>query len=199
MKHFLGVKKIGHGGTLDPLATGLLIIGINQKTKTLNQFLLENKKYQAIIELNKKTTTADAEGKLITTQDVVINLAQLTNVINYFNGLEYYQTPHQFSAVKVNGKKLYQYARTEKSVIITPRKVKIFQLKLIAFNFPYIEIELEVSKGFYVRSFAEDLATKLNTVAYLKKLVRTKCHNFVLTDETLDVMKLKKSLKKENT
>ncbi|MDQ0513660.1 tRNA pseudouridine55 synthase [Mycoplasmoides fastidiosum] len=195
LKHFLGVKKIGHGGTLDPLAEGLLIVGIDEATKQLDQYLTDAKIYQAVIGLNQKTKTADQEGEVIEQRDVVVELKQIQTIINHFNGLEYNQTPHQFSAIKVNGKKLYEYARAEKPVEITPRKVKIHQLKLLEFSFPDLTVELEVSKGFYVRSFAEDFAAKLNTVGYLKKLVRLGCKGFSLTADTLNIMRLKKSLK----
>lgn len=177
------------------MASGLLIVAINDKTADLHQFLNEAKTYRAVIEFNTRTDTGDGEGKIIATAQTNVTPAALTGALDHFNGLEYFQQPHKFSAVKVAGKRLYEYAREGKNIQINARKVKINTLKLLQFAHPQVHLELNVTKGFYVRSFAEDLAAKLNTVGYLKQLVRTECKGFVLDDGIVNVFKLKKSLK----
>lgn len=195
LKTFLGVKKIGHGGTLDELATGLLIIGIDEKTKELSHFLNHEKSYRATIQLNQKTTTGDLGGEVIATSNHHFSYEQINNVINHFYGLKYDQFPHIYSAVKVNGKKLYEYARKDQSIEITPRKVEIKKITLIEYQPPFVKVDLDVSKGFYVRSFAEDFGEKLNSCACLSQLTRTACAGFYLTAETVNVFDLKKSVK----
>lgn len=178
-------KKVGHAGTLDPNASGVLVIGINEGTKKLSKLILDDKTYISTIQLGIQTDTDDIVGKVIDKQEVPnINLDQINKAIQSFINEEYYQYPPKYSAIKVHGKKLYEYARNNIEVDIKPRLVKI---NLIA-NVKYdklnktIDIELNVSKGFYIRSFARDLAKRLNTIGCVKSLVRTKSGEFRLSD-----------------
>lgn len=196
LKRFLKVKKIGHGGTLDPLASGLLIIGVNHHTKQLNYALNSNKTYCATIQLNQQTTTADREGVVMFSNINVtpIPLSNIVNAINHFNESQYEQTPPQYAAIKINGKKLYQYARNHEQIEIPTRTVQIHHLSLIDYTYPHITLRMEVSKGFYVRSFAQDFSAYLLRYGHLIALERTKTHGFVLSESIIDIEHLKQSL-----
>lgn len=195
LKQFLKVKKINCGETLDLLASGLLIIGINQKIKELSNFLNEPKTYKISIELNKNINNVIDQNKNAILNNNKISLDLLNNTINYFNNLEYYQKPHKLSTAKVAGNKIYKYDHDGKSIQIESRKVKIYNLKLISFVFPFLEMKIKVSKGFHLKCFADDFALKLNTTADLKHFVCIECKNFILNDKTLNIIKLKRSLK----
>lgn len=191
VKKILNVKKAGHTGTLDPMATGILPILIGNYTK-LSKYLIEHDKtYIARIKLGEKTDTGDSEGKVIETKEVKkenLNEENLTNAIKSFLG-EQLQLPPIYSAIKIDGKKLYEYAREGKKVEIPERKIKIYDINLLNFDENALEIEFEVScsKGTYIRVLCENIAEKLETVGYMKSLVRTKVDNFKLENSiTLD-------------
>lgn len=194
LKSFLAVKKIGHGGTLDPLASGILVIGINEHTKELANFLKGKKAYRATIILNQQTTTGDLSGKITNQKKITFSFQQVIRVINKFYNHTYYQKPHPYSAIKVGGKKLYQYARANQQVMINPRLVTIQSISLVDFHHPYLTIDLVVSKGFYVRSFAEDFAFELKTYGCLSQLIRTSCGKFSLNQSIIDIAKLKQTI-----
>ncbi len=184
IKKKFGFKKVGHAGTLDPNATGVLVIGVDNGTKELGTLTLDNKTYIAEIQLGISTDSYDITGKVIEKREVgKINEKNILKIIkeNFLN--DYYQYPPKFSAIKVNGKKLYDYARKNEEVEIKPRLVKINKIN----NFNYdeekkiINIELNVSKGFYIRSFAFDLGEKLQTLGCLKSLCRTASGSFTLS------------------
>ncbi len=181
-RKYKSIKKIGHAGTLDPMATGLLILGINSGTKLLGNLILEDKEYEAEIKFGIQTDTYDAEGKIINKSDAKVSKKQIVDYIDKYKNSTIMQTPPIYSSIKINGKKLYEYARKNEVVEIPKREVKIFLLELISFDEDnqLLKVKLNVSKGFYVRSFANDIGIELNTFAYLTGLNRTKSGNFLL-------------------
>ncbi len=198
VKKILNEKKAGHTGTLDPMATGVLPILIGNYTK-LSKYLIEHDKtYIASIKLGEKTDTGDLEGKVIKTLDVKkekLNNENISKVLNSFVG-EQIQKPPIYSAVKINGKKLYEYAREGKKVEIPERKIKIYSIRLINLNINELEITIEVlcSKGTYIRVLCENIAEKLETVGVMSKLVRTRVNNFKLENAiTLEELEIQKS------
>ena len=182
-KKILKVSKAGHFGTLDPLAEGLLIIGINSGTK-LSKFLLnDEKEYEATIRLGISTDTDDSEGRVITSNNTEISIETLLEILDQFRG-EQTQIPPKYSAIKIQGRKLYDYARKGEEIDIQPRKVTIHFLEILEFEYPIIQIKLKVSKGTYIRSIARDLGHKLGVGAHLTKLVRTGQGDFSLVNAT---------------
>ena len=186
LKKILNQKKAGHTGTLDPMATGVLPILVGETTK-LSKYLVEHKKtYIAVLKLGTSTDTGDTEGKII--EEKKVNIENLTEdkveiVLNEFLGKQI-QTPPIYSAIKINGKKLYEYARNEIEVEIPKREIEIYNIKLIQLdkNEKEIKFEVECSKGTYIRTLCEDIAKKLDTIGYMKSLTRTKVNNFKLED-----------------
>jgi tRNA pseudouridine55 synthase len=175
-------KKVGHGGTLDPLAEGLLILGIGEYTKELNKFLKESiKTYVAEIILGARSTTYDREGQLTRTEFGAgqgnIELEKIKEVVNSFIG-EIEQIPPPFSAVKIKGKPAYLLARKGKKVELKPRKVKIYDIKILDYNWPTLKIEVTCSSGTYIRSLANDIGEKLGCGGYLNDLKRTRINEF---------------------
>ena len=186
LKKILNQKKEGHTGTLDPMATGVLPILVGETTK-LSKYLVEHKKiYIAVLKLGTCTDTGDSEGKII--EEKKVDIENLTKdkvefVLNEFLGKQI-QTPPIYSAIKINGKKLYEYARNGMKVEISKREIEIYNIKLIKLdkNEKEIEFEVECSKGTYIRTLCEDIAKKLDTIGYMKSLTRTKVNNFKLED-----------------
>ncbi|MDE5617539.1 MAG: tRNA pseudouridine(55) synthase TruB [Ureaplasma sp.] len=181
IKHKYHIKKIGHAGTLDPLATGLLILGINEGTKEINNLMLKEKVYLANIVFNYETDTNDNEGKVIAYQKKDIKLDEIIKSINHFKNEIYEQTPPIYSSVKINGVRAYKLARNNKNnIVINPKIVKLIDYKIISFKNNELVIELKTSKGFYVRSFARDLGRSLNNFANLTKLVRIQIGEYTI-------------------
>lgn len=177
-------NKVGHAGTLDPMATGLLVIGYDEGTKLLGNLALDIKQYQVTIKFGVATDTGDATGKIIDKRFCKLTEKLVKPALASFENEQYYQVPHQYSAVKINGKKAYEYARENIHVDIQPRLVTIYGYKVNDFNPNKQELKMtmNVSKGFYVRSFAIDLAKKLDTVAHITELRRTKCGDYKIKD-----------------
>lgn len=178
VKKNLHVSKVGHCGTLDPFATGLLLITVGKSTK-INQFLETlDKEYIATLVLGKRSSTLDTEGEII--EEKEINELSISQINNAFNSLlgEIDQVPPMFSALKVNGKRLYEYAREGKNIERKIRKITIHSLELLEYNHPYITFKVKCSKGTYVRTLGEQIAEKLNTIGYLTYLRRTKVGKF---------------------
>ena len=174
----LNTKKIGHTGTLDPNATGVLPILVGTATK-ISKYLVEHEKtYIATIELGKKTDTGDAEGKIIE-ESILKNIDknQVEEVVKSFLGKQS-QIPPMYSAIKVDGKKLYEYAREGKVVELKAREIEIHDINLIAYKNNEIEFSVRCSKGTYIRSLCEDIAEKLGTIGYMKELQRTSVNQF---------------------
>lgn len=180
VKKILNIKKVGHTGTLDPNATGVLPLLLNQGTK-LSKYLIEHdKEYEVTLKLGIRTDTLDGEGNIIEEKKVNLDkLNQVEEVLNTFIGKQK-QTPPIYSAIKLNGKKLYEYARKGQTVEITPREIEIYGIKLEKINNKNSEIQFKVScsKGTYIRSLCEDIAKKIGTIGYMKELNRTKVGNF---------------------
>lgn len=179
-------NKVGHTGTLDPNATGVLPLLIGKGT-LCSQYLMEHDKiYEAVLKLGIKTDTADSEGNIIEEKEVALSELSDENVAMVLNGFigKQEQMPPMYSAIKVNGKKLYEYARKGQTVEIKPRQIEIYKCELKNINLEEKEICFTVhcSKGTYIRSLCEDIATKLNTVGYMKNLNRTKVGRFDISN-----------------
>jgi tRNA pseudouridine55 synthase len=175
-------KKVGHGGTLDPLAEGLLILGIGEYTKELNKFLKGSiKTYVAEIVLGARSTTYDREGPRTRTEFGAgqgnIEPEKIKEVVNSFIG-EIEQIPPPFSAVKIKGKPAYLLARKGKKVELKPRKVKIYEIKILNYNWPTLRVEVTCSSGTYIRSLANDIGEKLGCGGYLNDLKRIRINEF---------------------
>ena len=176
IKRKLGIKKIkvGHAGTLDPLASGLMIICTGKKTKEISQHQAAEKEYIATLKLGATTPSFDGETEetyFYPTKHISKEL--IISVCNQFIG-EIEQVPPIFSAIKVKGKKLYESARKRNKVEIKPRIIQIYELEIINMELPYIKLRVSCSKGTYIRSFAHDLGKAMNTGAWLCQLQRTK-------------------------
>ena len=174
-------KKVGHCGTLDPLASGVLVLCINKATKALQFITSEDKEYIATITLGKATDTYDLEGKITSEKEYQndLTLKQVEETLKTFLGKQK-QVPPIYSAIKVNGKKLYEYARSGKKVEIEPREIEIFDIDLISISKDMKEIVYKVwcSKGTYIRSLCEDIAERLGTVGFMSGLNRTRVGDF---------------------
>lgn len=187
-------SKVGHTGTLDPNATGVLPLLIGNATKISKYLINHDKEYEAAIQLGKKTTTADIEGEVIEEKEVPEKIyIECENILKSFIGKQK-QTPPAYSAIKVNGKKLYSYAREGKKIEIEPRNIEIYNIELMNINKEEKQISFRVScsKGTYIRSLCEDIADKLGTVGYMKDLKRTKVGDFEIKEAiTIDELKEK--------
>lgn len=172
------IRQIGHTGTLDPFAQGVLPVCIGKATKLI-EYLPNDKAYLATVQFGAKTDTYDLDGKILWKSDKKTTENEILKGLNFFAG-EIKQFPPIYSAIKVNGKKLYDYARDGKSVDIEPRTVTIYKTELKSFDEEkqIAQIYIECSKGTYIRSIANDLGEHLGTGAYLSALVRTKSGKF---------------------
>lgn len=177
----LNIKKIGHFGTLDPLAEGLLICGINRGTKLSERFLNLDKSYFSRIMLGIKTTTDDSEGNIIEEKNIQASEKEILETIKTFVG-ESKQKPPFFSALKHKGKPLYKYAREGKLIEKEPRDIKIYQILDIVIENVFVSFKISCSKGTYIRSIARDLGDKLGCGGHLVELVRLSQGNFELKD-----------------
>ncbi len=173
----LGTKKIGHTGTLDPIASGVLVCVIGKYTKLVNILMSETKEYTAEIKLGIKTDTLDITGNVISKENFSITKESILNVFKLFPK-KYLQTVPLYSSVHVNGKRLYNYARSNIDVTLPKREVTIYNLELISFSNDIITFKVEVSKGTYIRSLIQDICSNLNTIGTMNNLIRTKQGNF---------------------
>lgn len=184
VKRILNVKKAGHIGTLDPLATGVLPVLVGNATK-LSKYLIEHdKEYIATIKLGEKRETGDTEGKIIEEKKVpFLEKKNILKTLKTFEGKQK-QAPHMYSAVKINGKKLYEYARSGEKIEIPLRDIEIYLIELINIDNENYEITFKtlVSKGTYIRVLCEDIAEKIGTVGYMKDLQRTKVDKFDISN-----------------
>ena len=183
VKRIVG-EKVGHTGTLDPNATGVLPILIGQGTKISKYLINHDKVYEVILKLGEKTETADGEGNVIEKKEIpekTWQKEQLEKVLQSLVG-ESKQIPPMYSAIKVKGKKLYEYARKGQTVEVEPRNIRIDQIELLGMDPQKQEIQFRVScsKGTYIRSLCEDIASKLDTVGYMKELNRTVVGEFCI-------------------
>ena len=183
VKKKLNISKVGHTGTLDPNATGVLPILIGKGTKFSKYLINHDKTYEVDLELGKKTDTADIEGKIIEEKNVDEEYIKknLLQVLESFLGKQK-QVPPMYSAIKKNGKKLYEYARAGEKIEIEPRKIEIYKIELIEHNGNNIKFIVSCSKGTYIRSLCEDIAEKLNTLGYMRNLKRIQVGEFNIKD-----------------
>lgn len=176
-------KKVGHAGTLDPNATGVMVIGVNDGTKILGKLTIENKEYIATIKFGYATTTYDSEGEVTFITKNLVDIESIKKIVGFWlNQKDIKQIPPIYSAVKINGKKLYDYARKNIPITIPERTVQLLSADIIDFDKEnqILKIKILVSKGFYVRSFANDLGITLNSCATLIELQRTKSGDFCI-------------------
>ena len=177
-------SKVGHTGTLDPMATGVLPLLIGKGTLCSKYLINHDKIYQAKIQLGQKTDTADAEGEVVEEQEVG-NLSEvgIKEILKTFVGKQQ-QVPPMYSAIKVNGKKLYEYARKGQTVEIQPRQIEIYDIKLMELNKENNQLQFQVScsKGTYIRSLCEDIAKRLGTVGYMCELNRVQVGDFNISN-----------------
>lgn len=176
-----GTKSIGHIGTLDPMATGVLVCLIGKYTKLGSIMVNHDKEYIATFKLNVLTDTLDIEGKVLKTDDKKISLEDMNGAIEHFNGLTYMQEVPIYSAVKVNGKKLYDYARSNEDVILPKKEVTIYKLELVSFE-DEVKIKCKVSKGTYIRALIRDICAYLGTYGVMTDLVRTKLGDYDISN-----------------
>ena len=182
----LNTKKVGHTGTLDPNATGVLPILIGKGTKISKYLMEHDKTYIATLKLGEKTDTGDSEGQVIEEKSIPKDLRKedINDVLQSFLGKQK-QLPPMYSAIKINGKKLYKYAREGKEVKIEPRNIEIYKIELLEYQNNKIKFEVECSKGTYIRTLCEDISQKLGTVGYMEELQRTKVNTFKIEDSIL--------------
>lgn len=175
----LHTKKVGHTGTLDPLATGVLIVCTHHDTKLVDILTASTKEYVATMQLGLQTDTGDITGNIINQASYNVTRQQIEDVLKTFIGDSIQKVPI-YSAVKINGKKLYEYARNNEEVTLPTRNIHIYNIELLYFRDDIIRFKVTVSKGTYIRSLIEDIAFKLGTVGTMTALCRTKQGTFFL-------------------
>ena len=174
----LGQKKIGHCGTLDPMATGLLILTLGRGTKIQDLLMAEDKEYVGTVRLGEETTTQDKEGEIVLSKDVPeLDEQGILFALKDFTG-DFYQTPPMVSAIKKDGVPLYKLARQGKEVKREPRLVHVYDYELTSLNLPEFDFRVVCSKGFYVRTYAHEIGIKIGCGAHLSSLRRTKSGKF---------------------
>ena len=177
LRNKLGVRKMGHAGTLDPLATGLLIIAVGFATKEISKYMNLPKEYEVLMEFGKTSTTYDADGEI--SQGVLRDVGrdEFEKVLENFIG-EISQMPPIFSAKKIKGVRAYDLARQGKEVKLEPRMVKIDKIKILEWDWPFVKLRVNCGKGTYIRSLAHDIGEKLGCGGYVKELRRTAIGEF---------------------
>ena len=174
----LGQKKIGHCGTLDPMATGLLILTLGRGTKIQDLLMAEDKEYVGTVRLGEETTTQDKEGEIVLSKDIPeLDEQGILSVLKDFTG-DFHQTPPMVSAIKKDGVPLYKLARQGKEVKREPRLVHVYDYELTSLNLPEFDFRVICSKGFYVRTYAHEIGMKIGCGAHLSSLRRTKSGKF---------------------
>lgn len=189
IRKLFNTRKVGHGGTLDPLAEGLLIVGIGKATKYLSCLLNETKEYQTTCQLGLTTNSQDISGKPIETNCFDhITIEKIQKKLQLFQG-HIEQIPPMFSAQKVKGQKLYKYARKGVQIERSPKKVQIFKCELLKVSLPFISLSIHCSKGTYIRTLCHDLGESLKTGACMNYLIRNRIGSFSLKQaHTIDQM-----------
>lgn len=181
-KHFGRKVKVGHTGTLDPFASGLMVLVYGQQTRQAMKLTKLDKVYEAEIILGKTSTTGDPEGEITAiSSGIKPSQAEINQVLDQFTG-KITQTPPIFSAIKIDGRRAYDLAREGKSVEIPSREVEILSIELLKYDFPQLKIRTHVSSGTYIRSLAEDIGEQLGTGAYCAALRRTRVGDFDIKD-----------------
>lgn len=173
--------KVGHTGTLDPFATGLLILLSGKMTKKSNEFLKLDKEYEATVRLGCVSSTGDPEGEITKVNERVPEKSEIEKVVNGFVGKIRQKVP-KFSAIKINGRRAYQLARKGEEFETPTREVEIYDIEILDYNYPELRIRCHVSSGTYIRTLGEDIGEKLGTGAYLTALRRTKVGEYDVAD-----------------
>ncbi len=187
-KRGIAKPKVGHTGTLDPLATGLLVLLIGKATKQASEMSKANKTYESIIKLGVSSTTGDEEGEKSKISDKKPSLDEIQKVLDAFLG-EIEQTPPAYSAIKVNGQRAYKLARKGAEFELKARKITVHSLQMTEYKYPLVKLEAHVSSGTYIRTLAEDIGKQLGTGAYLTNLKRTQVGQFDIKD-AINVQKI---------
>ncbi|MBN1969262.1 MAG: tRNA pseudouridine(55) synthase TruB [Candidatus Delongbacteria bacterium] len=175
------IKKVGHAGTLDPFATGLLILCFNKATKSIEDFQSKFKIYDSVVELGKETDTCDLTGKIVKESNEIPDNLDLDSINKSFTG-KIMQVPPIFSAIKKDGKRLYDLARKGIETEIAAREITVFDLYNCTYDKPFFSFTAKVSKGTYIRSLARDIGTFLSCFGYLKSLRRTAIGDYSVDD-----------------
>lgn len=178
----LHTKRVGHGGTLDPMATGVLLVLVGKATKLFDSLSSDEKEYRYTVRLGVQTDTGDADGKIIAEKPFdQVTRAMLDGALAKFRGAQK-QIPPMYSAIKVDGKKLYEYARKGQTVELEARDINVISHEIVSVAFPDVELCARVSKGTYIRKLAEDFAQELGTVGHVCQLRRTASGPFKIAD-----------------
>jgi tRNA pseudouridine55 synthase len=178
LRHLIRIKKIGHAGTLDPLATGLLIVCTGKFTKRINEFMAQEKEYTGTITLGAVTPSYDLETEPVDHQDIgSVTLEQINKAIQQFSG-SILQVPPAHSAIKLNGKRVYEMARKGQTVVLEPRRITISTFELVRFEEGVLHFRVVCSTGTYIRSLANDVGQALGCGAYLSSLRRTRIGSY---------------------
>lgn len=187
------IKRVGHTGTLDPMATGVLPICIGKATKIADHISLGDKRYEAELQLGVRTDSYDITGKVLARQPVTVSKEEFAQTVKSFEGVGT-QLPPMYSAKKVNGKKLYHLARKGIEIEREPIPVHIYEIHILDMREDWAKIDVKCSKGTYIRTLIDDIGQKLGCGACMTKLTRTECGMFRLSDpRVVDIMALKKS------
>lgn len=181
VRRLTGVRRVGHAGTLDPLATGVLVLGLGRATRLLEYVVGCAKVYETTVRLGQTTTTYDAEGEIIAERPVAVETEQLRAALTEFVG-DISQIPPQYAAVKIAGTPLYRYARRGETVAVPPRLVSIHALELLGRDGPEITLRVACSSGVYIRSLAHDLGERLGCGGHVIALRRTQVGAFAAAD-----------------
>ena len=188
VRRALGTRKVGHAGTLDPMATGLMLIGVGRATRLMRYLTGLDKVYEGTARLGEETDTLDADGRTVGTSEVNVTLPDLQRVLASLTG-EQEQIPPAFSAIKVDGRKLYESARRGEEVAPPPRAVFVAAFEVLSFESPDFDFRVECSSGTYVRSLVADAGSGLGCGAHLTRLVRTRVGPFELHEAvSMDAM-----------
>lgn len=181
MRRIFGTRRVGHTGTLDPLATGVLPICVGNATKAADMLVESDKHYTAVFELGKRTDTLDIDGHVTAVSEVKVTETQLAETVASFVG-EQMQIPPMYSAIKKNGKKLYELARMGMEVEREARAVEIYSIALLETNLPFAKIDVHCSKGTYIRSLCDDIGSRLGCGAVMTELRRTSAAGFEIEE-----------------
>jgi len=189
VRRITGERRVGHAGTLDPFAEGLLIVLVGREsTKRQSEFMKLDKEYVTTIHLGAETDTNDLTGKQIEstflTKSDPPTLEIIQKILKSFTG-EIDQIPPQYSAIKIKGKKAYELARKGINIELKSRKIKIYSIKIISYKYPALELKINCSSGTYIRSLARDIGKELKQGAYLEKLTRTKIGKYLLKNAVI--------------
>lgn len=182
-QHYERKMKVGHTGTLDPFATGLMILVVGKECKNAQKYSKLDKTYEATITLSKTSSTGDPEGEIVTVSNKKVIQADIEKILKQFTG-EITQTPPAFSAIKVDGQRAYKLARAGKKVEIPPRKVTIYSLELLSYEYPALKIRTSVSSGTYIRTLAQDIGESLGIGAYCSELRRVTVDKYDVGDSS---------------